>query len=28
MMKFLCIICAEKMMEQMSEADAARHYEE
>src|SRR4030095_8583637 len=27
-MKFLCIICAEKVMEQMTEADAARHYEE
>ena len=27
-MKFLCIICAEKMMEHMSESDAARHYEE
>lgn len=27
-MKFLCLICAEKVMEWMSEADAARHYEE
>jgi hypothetical protein len=27
-MKFLCLICAEKVMEQMPEADAARHYEE
>jgi hypothetical protein len=27
-MKFLCLICAEKMMEHMPEADAARHYEE
>ena len=27
-MKFLCIICAEKVMEQMSEADAAKHYED
>lgn len=27
-MKFLCIICAEKVMEQMTEADAARHYED
>ena len=27
-MKFLCIICAEKMMEHMSETDAARHYDE
>ena len=27
-MKFLCIICAEKVMEQMSDADAARHYDE
>ena len=27
-MKFLCIICAERMMEHMSEADAARHYDE
>ena len=27
-MKFLCIICAEKVMEHMSEADAARHYDE
>ena len=27
-MKYLCIICAEKVMEHMSEADAALHYEE
>jgi hypothetical protein len=27
-MKFLCLICAAKVMEQMPEADAARHYEE
>jgi len=27
-MKFLCLICAETVMEQMSEADAERHYEE
>ena len=27
-MKFLCIICAEKVMEQMNEAEAVRHYEE
>lgn len=27
-MKFLCLICAEKVMEQMPEADAERHYEE
>jgi hypothetical protein len=27
-MKFLCLICAETMMEWMSEADAAKHYEE
>jgi hypothetical protein len=27
-MKFLCIICAERVMEQMTQADAARHYEE
>ena len=27
-MKYLCLICAEKVMEQMSEADAAEHYEE
>ena len=25
-MKFLCLICAEKVMEQMTEADAERHY--
>ncbi|HEV8554631.1 MAG TPA: YciI family protein [Casimicrobiaceae bacterium] len=27
-MKFLCLICAEKMMEHMPEADAERHFEE
>lgn len=27
-MKFLCLICAEKVMEQMPEADAARHFGE
>lgn len=27
-MKFLCLICAEKVMEQMSETDAARHFDE
>jgi len=27
-MKFLCLICAEKMMEQMTEADAAEHFED
>jgi hypothetical protein len=27
-MKFLCLICAETVMEQMSEADAEKHYEE
>ena len=27
-MKYLCLICAEKVMEQMSEADAKQHYEE
>ena len=27
-MKFLCLICAEKVMEQMPEADAAKHFEE
>ncbi len=27
-MKFLCLICAEKVMEQMAEADAERHFEE
>ena len=27
-MKFLCVICAEKVMEQMSDAEAARHYDE
>lgn len=25
-MKYLCLICAEKVMEQMSEADAEQHY--
>ena len=27
-MKYLCLICAEKVMEQMPKADADRHYEE
>lgn len=27
-MKFLCLICAEKVMEQMPEADAAAHFGE
>jgi hypothetical protein len=27
-MKFLCLICAETVMEWMSESDAAKHYEE
>ena len=27
-MKFLCLICAEKLMEQMPEADAERHFED
>ena len=27
-MKYLCLICAETVMEQMSEADAAKHYQE
>jgi hypothetical protein len=27
-MKFLCLICAERVMEQLPEADAARHFEE
>jgi hypothetical protein len=27
-MKFLCLICAETVMEQMPEADAAKHFEE
>lgn len=27
-MKFLCLICAEKVMEQMTETDAKRHFEE
>jgi hypothetical protein len=27
-MKYLCIICAEKMMEQLVPADAAQHYDE
>jgi hypothetical protein len=27
-MKFLCLICAEKVMEQMSDADAAAHFAE
>jgi hypothetical protein len=27
-MKYLCLICAETVMEQMTEADAEKHYEE
>jgi hypothetical protein len=27
-MKFLCLICAERMMEQMSDADARAHFDE
>ena len=27
-MKYLCLICAEKVMEQMPAADAQKHYEE
>ena len=27
-MKFLCLICAETVMEWMSDADAAQHFEE
>jgi hypothetical protein len=27
-MKYLCLICAEKVMEQMPEADAEKHYQE
>ncbi len=27
-MKYLCLICAEKMMEQMPEADAEQHYQD
>jgi hypothetical protein len=27
-MKFLCLICAEKTMEQMPEADAEKHFQE
>jgi len=27
-MKYLCLICAEKVMEQMTDADAAKHFEE
>lgn len=27
-MKYLCLICAEKVMEQMDEADAEKHYQE
>jgi len=27
-MKYLCLICAEKVMEQMTDADAERHYQE
>jgi len=25
-MKYLCLICADRVMEQMSEADAEQHY--
>ena len=27
-MKFLCLICAEKVMEQMTEAEAERHFQD
>lgn len=27
-MKYLCLICAEKVMEQLSEAEATKHYQE
>ena len=27
-MKFLCLICAETLMEQMTEADAEKHYQD
>jgi hypothetical protein len=27
-MKFLCLICAERVMEQLSEAEATQHYQE
>jgi hypothetical protein len=27
-MKYLCLICAEKVMEQMSEEDASKHFQE
>jgi hypothetical protein len=27
-MKFLCLICAEKVMEQMTDADAEKHFDE
>jgi len=27
-MRFLCLICAETLMEQMSEADAEKHYQD
>jgi hypothetical protein len=27
-MKYLCLICAEKVMEHMSEADAGKHFQE
>jgi hypothetical protein len=27
-MKFICLICAEKVMEQMTPADAEKHYQE
>jgi hypothetical protein len=27
-MKYLCLICAEKVMEQMTEADAEQHFQD
>jgi hypothetical protein len=27
-MKYLCLICAEKVMEQMTDADAEQHYQD
>ena len=27
-MKYLCLICAEKVMEQMTETDAEKHYQD
>ena len=27
-MKFLCLICADRLMEQMTEADAEKHYQD